>query len=250
MVWEKENRIYSKLPLIYSYIMRKIDYKIWAEYIYSIVSEDLPVKPRILELAAGNCKLAKYLSEFYPLIIVSDISADMLKSSPGISLHKVCCDMTLLPFKNKFDLIYCAFDSINYLTSRKKILDLFKEINSILNTKGIFTFDVSLEKNSLIHTKQPDRTGLYKGIRFKQKSEYDKLKKIHKNTFHIKLNENEVYTEIHKQKIYSFETYFELLELSGLYVAECLDAFTYNKGNPGCERIQFIARKNNGNALL
>ncbi len=250
MLQEKDNKIYSQLPLIYGYIMRKIDYRIWAEYIYSIVADDLSKNPKILELAAGNCNLAKHLLEFYPKIIVSDISVNMLKSGLNIPVSKVCCDMMYLPFKRKFDLIFCAFDSINYLTSRKKIIDMFREVYYLLNENGIFTFDVSLEKNSLIHTKQPERSGKYKGIHFKQISEYDKLKRIHKNIFKLKMANGEIYTEIHKQKIYPFETYFELLELAGLYAVECFDAFTYDEGNQNCERIQFIVRKKNGNVVF
>jgi len=246
----KESKIYSKLPLIYSHIMQKINYKIWAEYIYSIVNEYLPKKPILLELAAGNCKLAKYLSEFYPQVISTDISLNMLKAGSNVLVHKVCCDMTMLPFKRKFDLIFCAFDSVNYLTSRKKILDLFREIYCLLSENGIFTFDVSLERNSLIHTKQPVRGGIYKGIRFKQESEYDRLSRIHKNIFKIKMSNGEIYTELHKQKIFPFESYFELLELAGLYTVDCLNAFTFDEGKPESERVQFIVKKVNHNAYF
>ncbi len=250
MLREKENKIYSQLPLIYSYLMRKIDYRIWAEYIYSIVSEDLPANPAVLELASGNCRLAKHLSEFYTKITASDISINMLQSGSNVPVPKVCCDMVRLPFKTKFDLVFCAFDSVNYLTSKKKILYLFREVKLLLAVNSIFTFDVSLERNSLIHTKQPERKGVYNGIRFKQLSEYDKLKRIHKNIFKFETTGGEFYTETHKQKIYPFETYFELLELAGFYVVECLDAFTYDDGKPGCERVQFITRKKNGNDVF
>lgn len=248
MAREKESKIYSQLPQIYGYIMRKIDYNIWAEYIYSIVNEYLTKKPKILELAAGNCSLAKYFSEFYPQITASDISINMLKENPSITLPKVCCDMTRLPFKSKFDLIYCAFDSVNYLMTRKKLLELFREAYFLLNQNGIFTFDVSLERNSLLHTKMPERKGMYNGIRFKQISEYDKLKRIHKNIFEIKLKSGEIYTESHKQKIYPFETYFELIELAGLFTVECLKAFSFDSGTAESERVQFIVKRSPQNS--
>lgn len=230
--------------------MQKINYRTWAEYIYSIVNEYLPKKPSILELAAGNCKLAKYLSEFYPQVTATDISPNMLKAGSNVLVKKVCCDMTRLPFKNKFDLIFCAFDSVNYLTSRKKIIDLFRETYCLLSENGIFTFDVSLEKNSIIHTKQPVRSGIYKGIRFKQESEYDKISRVHKNMFKMKMSNGEIYTELHKQKIFPFETYFELLELTGLYTVDCLNAFTFDEGNSASERVQFIVKKVNHNAYF
>jgi len=51
--------------------------------------------------------------------------------------------------------------------------------------------------------------------------------------------------EIHKQKIYKFEDYFEIIAKAGMYVVECLDAFTFNNGNQHSERVQFIVKINN-----
>ena len=156
--------------------------------------------------------------------------------------------MSAFPFKNKFDLVYSTFDSVNYLTTRKGLVSLFKEVSEHLNDKGIFTFDASLEKNSIIHSKLPLRKGIYKGIHFKQKSEYDYESRIHRNIFKIKTKDGEVYTEIHKQRIYPFEDYFEFLDLCGLYVEECFDAFSFQNGGPGSERVQFIVKKRTRNA--
>lgn len=120
---------------------------------------------------------------------------------------------------------------------------MFKEIYDLLDDKGIFTFDVSLEKNSLNHSKEAERYGECKGIKFKQRSEYNKKTRIHKNIFIIEMEDNKVFKEVHRQKIFLFETYFELIEQSGLSVLECLKAFTYKHGNPNSERVQFILRK-------
>ncbi len=243
MIAAKGNKIYEKLPLVYEYLMRKVQYEIWAKYIYTLVENYVKKNSNVLELAAGNCNFAKHFKRYYPNLIATDISINMLTSVWNASVPKVCCEMTKLPFKEKFSLIYSSFDSVNYLTSRKKLLDLFKQIYELLEDKGIFTFDVSLEKNSLIHSQVADRQGNYKGITFKQRSEYNKATRIHKNIFLIKLENNKVYKEIHKQKIYPFETYFELIELAGLSVMECFKAFTYKKGRPDSERVQFILRK-------
>ena len=40
----------------------------------------------------------------------------------------------------------------------------------------------------------------------------------------------------------------DLIIKSGLYVVECLDAFTFNNGNRNSERVQFILKINNTNA--
>ena len=239
---KKEAKNYDKVSLIYEYIMRKIDYQTWAKYIYSLVKLNLNSNAKVLEIAAGNCRFANNFSKYFPDLTVTDLSINMLKCDAGNKLAKVCCDMTLLPFNNKFDLIYSTFDSINYLTSRKKLLTFLKQTAALLSDNGIFTFDASLERNSLIHIKEPYRKGNYNGILFEQRSEYNFETRIHKNIFSI-VDNDKTHLEIHKQKIFPFETYFEMLNNGGLYVKDCFKAFTYDPGDSDSERVQFIIKR-------
>ncbi len=239
----ENKKIYEELPVIYEFLMRKVSYRTWAHYLDSLVDGYLRPNAKILELAAGNCKLANYFMQFYPNIIATDISKNMLASDKKDIVPKVCCNMTDLPFKSKFDLVYSTFDSINYLKNSKLLLKMFREVASVLNDNGIFTFDASMEKNSLVHTRIPERKGIYKGIRFLQKSRYNSKTRVHTNAFNLKFPDGEVYSEIHHQKIYTFETYFDLLEKAGLYVVKCYDSFSFRDGNTNSERVQFLTKK-------
>jgi ubiquinone/menaquinone biosynthesis C-methylase UbiE len=232
---------YERVAVIYPYMMRTIRYDKWANYLYRLVKLYIGENDTILELGAGNGMLAEQFRNYFPFIIISDISFEMLRQSAGKDIKKVCCDMTAIPFKKKFDLIYSTFDTVNYLSSKKKLLSLFNEIKRVLSEKGIFTFDVSLEPNSLKHIKEPFRKGKYDEISFVQKSSYNPKSRIHKNIFLMEFRD-EIYTETHKQKIYPFAVYFELLEKAGLNVTECYEAFTFKDGNAGCERVQFVVR--------
>lgn len=232
---------YDQVASIYPYLMRSIRYDIWADYLYNIVKSYAGEKDLVLELGAGNGRLANFFKVYFPFIIISDISLSMLCQTDSIGLPKVCCDMTAIPFKRKFDLIYSSFDSVNYLTSKKKLLSLFKGIKTVLKEGGVFTFDVTLEPNSLKHMKEPFRTGNYKGIRFTQTSRYDPKSRIHKNLFRINKND-QIFMETHRQKIYPFNEYFRLLDKAGLHVLECFDSFSFKDGNAGCERVQFLVR--------
>jgi SAM-dependent methyltransferase len=234
---------YSKLAPVYDHLMRFVKYDKWAEYLHSLTKVYLPVNPIILELASGKGKLASFLFKYYKNITITDKSFEMLSQSKNKQLKKVCCNMMYLPFNNKFDFIFSTFDSVNYLTSKKLLLLLFSEIRRILNDQGIFAFDVSLEKNSYKHVKIPIREGSYNGVSYIQKTSYDNSKKIHKNIFEIKLADSKVYREVHRQKIYPFELYFELAEKAKLYVMECYNAFTFTKATRNMERVQFLVRK-------
>lgn len=223
--------------------MRKVRYDYWADYIYAISSDYVDEDPKVLELASGNCHLARFLSAYYPNFIASDISHEMLNKNSKTHLQKVCFDMTMIPFNTKFDLIVSTFDSVNYLTSKKKLIALFNEVCRTISDNGIFTFDVSLEKNSFRHIKDPIRTGSYKGFKYKQETNYDSVKNIHRNVFYITHPNGNVFEEVHIQKIYSFETYFKLMDSAGLVVKECYDAFTFKNGNANSPRVQFITVK-------
>ena len=234
---------YQVLPLIYSHLMKRIRYDKWAEYLYAIVRKDCPKKSHVLELAAGDCSFANYFSKYYPSLIVTDISRWMLKKNNKLK-NKVCCNMLCLPFKSKFDLIYSNFDSINYILTGRSLLTLFNEVSRLLTDNGIFIFDASLEKNSYIHVKKNNREGKYKGLTYKQSSTFNASTGMHINKFNIKLANGDEYSEIHREKIYSFITYFKILDKSNLYVVDCYEAFTFKPGNKNSNRLLFIVKKN------
>ncbi|MCK7522799.1 MAG: class I SAM-dependent methyltransferase [Ignavibacteriales bacterium] len=60
--------------------MKKLDYDSWSKYILLIAKENVDDKAKFLELGAGNCKMAKILSERYKNYYASDISLSMLRS--------------------------------------------------------------------------------------------------------------------------------------------------------------------------
>ena len=229
--------------------MRDVKYKKWSNYLLDVVSEYVDKKtPSVLELGAGDCKIARRIFKKYHNIIASDLSLSMLQQGNKVFISKVCCDMTSLPFNNKFDIIYSTFDSVNYLLTKRKLLTLFLEVKKVLSSSGIFTFDVSMEKNSLDFEGSYAVEGKINGYSFTRKSKYNSSSRIHKNIFNITDEYGNVKKEIHKQKIYKFESYFDIIAKSGLYVVECLDAFTFNNGNQNSERVQFILKYKNTNA--
>ena len=74
--------------------MKDVNYKEWAKYIQNISSEFVGKDSKVLDLGAGNCKIANLLSKEFPDIIATDISLPMLKSDTNNVVNKVCCDMT------------------------------------------------------------------------------------------------------------------------------------------------------------
>jgi SAM-dependent methyltransferase len=236
-------KVYEKVSLIYAELMKEVNYPEWGKYIQNISSEFVRKGSKVLELGAGNCKIANLLSKNYPGIIATDISLPMLKSDTKNIVVKICCDMISLPFNTKFDLIYSTFDSVNYLMSKNKLLTLFNQVNHLLNDDGIFTFDVSLEQNSIKILQDNTVEGSTGSYSFKRVSNFYKGRKVHKNIFYITGADNNVVKEVHEQKIFDFKTYFDLILKAGLYVVDCFETFTFKIGSAGSDRIQFILKK-------
>jgi ubiquinone/menaquinone biosynthesis C-methylase UbiE len=236
---------YEKLSLVYNGLMKNVDYTKWSKYILEIAGEYVDDGARILELAAGNCKMADIITRRYKNFIGTDISLSMLKTAKNNKLRKICCDMTELPLKIKFDFIFSAFDSVNYILKQKTLFRLFKEVYLILKDNGIFTFDVSLENNSLNFLVEKMTDDYYTSFSFTRTNKYNKRNRIHYNSFIITHDSGSEIKEVHKQKIYDIRTYFKLAEEAGLSTEACYDCFTFNDVNRESERAQFVMRKAN-----
>lgn len=232
---------YKFVSRIYDFINRKIDYEIWAVYLIEICGEKLNKNSYILELGAGTSKLAKVFQKKYKNYYPTDLSFEMLNENKP--KNKVVCSMTNLPFKNKYDVVISAFDSVNYLLKKKDLFTLFIEVKRILKDDGIFLFDVSLESNSFVHASKPIRKGNTGEFKFIQKSFYNSKNKIHINEFLITDKNGNNYKEIHKEKIYPFFDYFPIIEKAGLYVEYCFEAFTFDNARENSERAQFVIKK-------
>lgn len=223
--------------------MRNIDYEAWGEYIGLLTKEYSKKNPLVLEIASGNLKLADYLRRnYFPKIVVSDLSLDMLKYHKSKS-PKFCFDMCSIPFKNSFNIIISSFDSVNYLLTPKAFIQMLKQVSSVLKNDGVFLFDVSLEKNSYKYLQLYRKNGSHLGISYKQESSFDNVKRIHKQKFTFVLRDGKKYIETHKQKIFRFEDYFKMIDKSPFYTAACYKAFTFSNAKPDTERAQFILKR-------
>lgn len=235
-------KTYSTIAEIYPHLMRSINYKEWADYILEISKEVKKKRLSALELAGGTGAIAKLL-HVKMKIISTDISFSMLSNDGDGSVLKVCCDMTNLPFKNKYDFVFSTFDSVNYLNTKEKFLRYLQSVSSCISDNGLLAFDVSLENNSKKFEKYLNRRGKVNGITYQQRSFYNPGTRIHYNHFELTLANGKKVEEIHKQKIYRFDEYFDFIDRSDFYVYKCFKAFTFKNADTETERAQFILKK-------
>ncbi len=135
---------FNSIAKFYDIIMRDMDYKEWAFYIDEIIKKFSSGK-RVLDLACGTGNISIKLSKKDYEVFGLDLSIEMLKVAKGKKLtNLVNASFDKLPFKNEsFDVIFCAFDSLNNVESLEDLEQIFREAYRVLKKGGLFTFDLN-----------------------------------------------------------------------------------------------------------
>jgi SAM-dependent methyltransferase len=117
-----------------------------AAYLRSLIEKHHPDATTLLELACGTGSVLKQLEPFYEVAGV-DLSEAMLAVAADKvpSARLVHQDMTRLELGETFDVVLCAFDSINHLLRFEEWQELFRRARAHLNERGIFVFDINTE---------------------------------------------------------------------------------------------------------
>lgn len=241
---------YSIVAQIYAHLMRSINYKMWAKYIYELSKINKKKNISVLELAGGSGQLASFLIKKFKNYFLCDLSLPMLLLSEKKYPARINCDIRSLPFKNKFDFIFSTFDSVNYLLTKKAFVDMLESVESCLDENGVFTFDVSLETNSINNVKYLNRVGEYKGMKYEQISSYNRKTRIHQNRFVITTDDGKVHKENHMQRAFPFDDIFDMISKTNLYVYSCYEAFGFCNASSKSERAQFVLKKRKSNAHI
>jgi len=237
---------YHNVSLIYDQLMSGINYRFWAKYVYQLIRRYHKNRnSSVLELAAGNGNLTKFLYKKFKDYVVSDKSISMLKNFKVSQLHTICFDMLFPSVSKEFDVILCSFDSVNYILSKKKLKIFFNNISSLMKEDGIFLFDVGLVRNSLHHQKYASKSGSINDVKFSRVSIFLPKSKIHKNIFEFYFNDGTKRIEIHRQKIFELNELFDIIDQSNLYVVDCFNAFTFKDCKENNFRAQFVVKRKN-----
>lgn len=134
---------YKSFSYYYDEIMEMIEYDGWV----NLTKKYLTPSSKVLDLACGSGTLAISLANDGYNVKGLDLSKEIIEvaKEKAITNHvdidfKVM-DMTNFSFKEKFDVITCYFDSVNFLTTEdvSKMMDC---VYQNLNDGGYFIFDL------------------------------------------------------------------------------------------------------------
>ena len=134
---------YKSFSYYYDEIMELIEYDGWVD----LTKKYLKPNDKILDLACGSGTLAISLANSGYDVWGLDLSAEIINVAKEkakmnhVDINFSIKDMTNFSYEEKFDVITCYFDSVNFLTTGEvsKMMDC---VYNNLNDGGYFIFDL------------------------------------------------------------------------------------------------------------
>lgn len=198
---------YEIMAKYYDFLQQEMDYQVWLDFFNEKV--DTKQQLNILEIGCGTGKFAELIDLEKHNYIGFDLSKAMVgeANAKGLNAEFICADARDFKFSQKFDVIICFMDTINYLVTTNDIRDTFKNISEHLKPNGKCLFDIHLEEN-LYNFADYHEIGYIGDFKYEWLSKVvsEKQKRVN-HYFEFTENDN-VYKECHKQKIES-KSYYE-----------------------------------------
>jgi len=140
-VYQSFARLYARGPYTFSETM--------AKYLPRILRK-FRIEPKtLLDVACGDGRFAVIMAKKGMRVVGVDSSAHMLKyardrtEKEKVKIVFYHQSMQNLSLRNKFDLVTCWYDSLNYLLTDTDLIRTFKNVSSVLNENGLFVFDMN-----------------------------------------------------------------------------------------------------------
>lgn len=235
--------------------MDDVDYGRWADYLASFIDKQ---GCRIAECGCGTGEITARFKKRGFEITGLDISRDMLEAasvkarSMGLRIPFICMDMRELELHKPVQYVIAACDCVNYLVSRSAVEAFFRKAYGAIAPGGSLLFDVSsdyklknINGNNVFFDSRKDAAYVWN-------NNYDDETKLIEMDieFFVLAPEShdgrrlyERFTEKHIQRAHSENELRTWLTEVGFSRIEVFNAFTRDSANDECERLQFVAYK-------
>lgn len=246
---------YTSFAEVYDQFMDNVPYREWADFLQEILQKEGINDGLVLDLGCGTGSMTEELaSRGYDMIGV-DNSEDMLeiamekRQESGHDILYLLQDMQEFELYGTVRAVVSVCDSVNYVTEKEELEQVFRLVNNYLDPGGIFVFDFNTEYkyrevlgDRTIAENREDSSFIWDNYYYEEE---------HMNEYEVTLFIQEAdqkelyhkYQETHFQRAYTLEEIRELLEKSGLRFVAAYEDYTKEAPGKGSERICVVARE-------
>lgn len=246
---------YTSFAEVYDQFMDNVPYREWADFLQEILQKEGISDGLVLDLGCGTGSMTEELAgRGYDMIGV-DNSEDMLeiamekRQESGHDILYLLQDMQEFELYGTVRAVVSVCDSVNYVTEKEELEQVFRLVNNYLDPGGIFVFDFNTEYkyrevlgDRTIAENREDSSFIWDNYYYEEE---------HMNEYELTLFIQEAdqkelyhkYQETHFQRAYTLEEIGELLERSGLHFVAAYEDYTKEAPGKGSERICVVARE-------
>ena len=246
---------YTSFAEVYDQFMDNVPYREWADFLQEILQKEGINDGLVLDLGCGTGSMTEELAgRGYDMIGV-DNSEDMLeiamekRQESGHDILYLLQDMQEFELYGPVRAVVSVCDSVNYVTEKEELEQVFRLVNNYLDPGGIFVFDFNTEYkyrevlgDRTIAENREDSSFIWDNYYYEEE---------HMNEYELTLFIQEAdqkelyhkYQETHFQRAYTLEEIRELLEKSGLRFVAAYEDYTKEAPGKGSERICVVARE-------
>ena len=238
---------YSRIAPYYDRMMDHVDYAMWARYIDSLLKYYNVKAHRIIDLSCGTGSFGLHFPLKNRKLFSGDLSKAMLKQAGQKGIQNkaalFCADARDIPFKAACaEAVLFLYDSINYLTDDKAVIDFSKQIYRILVPKGVFIFDVVTPYICRKVFMDYHESHLRNGRGYERRSWFAEEEQMQYNEFIVYEN-GKAYLETHRQRIRPLQDWDFLIEQTPLHVIGRLTEFSFRSPHARSERVHYVCEK-------